>query len=225
MKSRKIKTALSAGVVLLFTAGFLSGCGSEPEETSPESKEITTEPIQDVETIIDPATSIDDAEETETYGENFGYDGLDDQEGLETKKESMEGILDELSDTASDTVDATEEAVTETTDAIRETAKDKVASIEDTIADVQEDATTKLESVKEEPTTTMAEDAEEIVAPTPDLMRRVQQALANEGYNPGPVDGIRGPRTLAALKSFQEDNDLAAGELTKETLRALNVNF
>ena len=64
-------------------------------------------------------------------------------------------------------------------------------------------------------------DADEVVAATPDLIRRVQQALVNAGYNPGPVDGISGPRTLQAVKSFQQENNLAAGELTKETLRAL----
>jgi hypothetical protein len=36
------------------------------------------------------------------------------------------------------------------------------------------------------------------------LQRQLQQA----GYDPGPSDGIMGPRTLAALQQFLADNDL-----------------
>lgn len=240
MKSRKIETPLAAGVILLFAAVFLSGCGSEPEETetATDSKEIKiatdtdTESIQDVETIIEPMT---DTDETQDAPASEEYGRLDDQESLETetgdefevKKDagSSESILQEFSDTAEESIDATEETVTETTDTIVETTEDEVASIEDTIADIQEDTTSELESMMEEPVAQTEEDAQELVAATPDLIRRVQQALANEGYNPGPVDGIEGPRTLSALNNFQEDNNLSSGELTKETLRALDVSF
>lgn len=34
-------------------------------------------------------------------------------------------------------------------------------------------------------------------------VRIVQQLLADRGENPGPVDGIVGPRTIAAIRSFQ----------------------
>lgn len=37
----------------------------------------------------------------------------------------------------------------------------------------------------------------------------LQVALDNAGHNPGPADGIRGPRTLAALKRFQAGAQLA----------------
>ncbi len=32
---------------------------------------------------------------------------------------------------------------------------------------------------------------------------QIQQALKAAGFDPGPVDGIRGPRTIAAIKAFQ----------------------
>lgn len=38
--------------------------------------------------------------------------------------------------------------------------------------------------------------------PTPEHIRDVQQALANAGYDPGPIDGIFGPRTKAALRKY-----------------------
>lgn len=35
-----------------------------------------------------------------------------------------------------------------------------------------------------------------------------QQQLAQRGFDPGPIDGIRGPRTTAAIKAFQKANGL-----------------
>ncbi len=40
-------------------------------------------------------------------------------------------------------------------------------------------------------------------------VRRVQTALAARGYDVGPVDGIVGPRTGAAIRAFQSDQGLA----------------
>lgn len=39
---------------------------------------------------------------------------------------------------------------------------------------------------------------------------QIQQALKNAGYYQGPLDGKVGPKTRAALKSFQKDNGLTA---------------
>ena len=39
-------------------------------------------------------------------------------------------------------------------------------------------------------------------SPTPEHVREVQQALANAGYDPGPIDGIFGPRTKSALRKY-----------------------
>lgn len=56
------------------------------------------------------------------------------------------------------------------------------------------------------------------------IVRDVQDRLTTLGYNPGPVDGILGPKTRAALRSFQETNGLpATGEVDAETLSALGV--
>ena len=56
-------------------------------------------------------------------------------------------------------------------------------------------------------------------------MRKVQQALVNAGFNPGPVDGVSGAKTVNAIESFQKQNGIPAGKLTKRTLRALGVEF
>lgn len=36
----------------------------------------------------------------------------------------------------------------------------------------------------------------------------IQEALTLAGYDPGPVDGIAGPRTVFAIKAFQSDRGL-----------------
>src|SRR4051812_39330598 len=41
-------------------------------------------------------------------------------------------------------------------------------------------------------------------------VRDVQQNLKQQGFNPGPVDGIMGPRTEQALRSYQQARGLNA---------------
>lgn len=57
-----------------------------------------------------------------------------------------------------------------------------------------------------------------------DVVRRLQRALKAENYNPGPIDGILGRETLAAVNRYQKDNDLASGQLTIATLNKLGVS-
>ena len=38
--------------------------------------------------------------------------------------------------------------------------------------------------------------------PTPERIREVQKALLEAGHDPGPIDGILGPRTKAALRQY-----------------------
>jgi hypothetical protein len=54
-------------------------------------------------------------------------------------------------------------------------------------------------------------------------MQRMQAALAQRGYDPGPADGQARPQTYEALRRFQMDNRMAAGQITVESARALGV--
>jgi hypothetical protein len=58
---------------------------------------------------------------------------------------------------------------------------------------------------------------------TPDVIRRLQSALRDAGYEPGLIDGVVGAKTMAALGAFQVDNGLPSGKLTLESLRRLGV--
>jgi peptidoglycan hydrolase-like protein with peptidoglycan-binding domain len=40
------------------------------------------------------------------------------------------------------------------------------------------------------------------------VVRRIQAALAERGYDPGPVDGRSGPRTRAAIGAYQRDHGM-----------------
>ncbi len=50
------------------------------------------------------------------------------------------------------------------------------------------------------------------------LVKKAQESLIEKGLNPGPVDGLWGPKTERALKQFQEENGISAsGKLDKDT--------
>ena len=56
-----------------------------------------------------------------------------------------------------------------------------------------------------------------------DVVRKLQMALRDAGYNPGPIDGDIGRDTMAAVTAYQKANGLASGQLTMETLRKLKA--
>lgn len=58
---------------------------------------------------------------------------------------------------------------------------------------------------------------------TPRVVSRLQSALKAAGYNPGPIDGVIGSETMAAVSRYQRDNSLPSGKLTIEMLRKLGV--
>src|SRR2546425_2049780 len=55
-----------------------------------------------------------------------------------------------------------------------------------------------------------------------DKVREAQMSLKNEGFDPGPIDGVMGSMTMAALRNYQSHNKLkVTGTLTAETESAL----
>jgi hypothetical protein len=55
-------------------------------------------------------------------------------------------------------------------------------------------------------------------------IRAAQAELIRLGYNPGPIDGVPGPRTAGAIRAYQRAQRLPeTGTLTPETLSRLRV--
>jgi hypothetical protein len=60
--------------------------------------------------------------------------------------------------------------------------------------------------------------------PGAEQVKAAQQALQAKGMDPGPIDGIMGPKTTAALKAFQKDQKLTeSGRLDDQTRDKLGV--
>ena len=58
----------------------------------------------------------------------------------------------------------------------------------------------------------------------PTTIREVQRTLDRHGFRAGPIDGVMGPATRTALKSFQQSQNLErTGQLNRQTLVALGV--
>jgi peptidoglycan hydrolase-like protein with peptidoglycan-binding domain len=58
-----------------------------------------------------------------------------------------------------------------------------------------------------------------------DKVKEVQAALKSKGMDPGPEDGVMGPKTQAALREFQKSNSLqATGRIDEKTASALGVD-
>ena len=51
----------------------------------------------------------------------------------------------------------------------------------------------------------------------------IQRALKSAGHDPGPIDGVIGRNTLAAVTSYQKSKGLPSGQITYATLDSLNV--
>lgn len=55
-------------------------------------------------------------------------------------------------------------------------------------------------------------------------IKQAQQVLKDKGYDPGPADGVDGPKTHAALREYQKKQNLTAdGRLGPQTLDSLGV--
>ncbi|HEU4390763.1 MAG TPA: peptidoglycan-binding protein [Blastocatellia bacterium] len=59
---------------------------------------------------------------------------------------------------------------------------------------------------------------------SPEMIRRAQTALKAQGYYEGQVDGVPGPRTETALKTYQREHNLPeTGKLDQRTANSLGI--
>lgn len=136
-------------------------------------------------------------------------------------KESKEVVTEPAAPAPS--VPATAEPVTKIEDV---KSIQSLESTKETFDAVSKDTEASVPSVAtNEAQVQVVDDGNDVVKVTPGIMRKVQQALVDAGFNPGPVDGVSGAKTVAAIESFQKQNGIPAGKLTKKTLRAMGVAF
>jgi peptidoglycan hydrolase-like protein with peptidoglycan-binding domain len=58
-----------------------------------------------------------------------------------------------------------------------------------------------------------------------DNVKRVQETLRDKGYDPGPIDGVMGSQTRAAIRQYQTAENLpVTGHLDGETAGKLGVD-
>lgn len=127
---------------------------------------------------------------------------------VETKdkvKEKVSGDKDKAenkAERAKDKAEAKAERAKDKADAKADTAGDKIdRGVDKTKAkarDLKDKAAAKMESSED--------------------IRHAQTALKDKGHNPGPIDGIHGPRTSAALRNYQKaENIKVTGRLDDDT--------
>ena len=51
------------------------------------------------------------------------------------------------------------------------------------------------------------------------IVKEIQSQLKNKGFDPGPIDGDLGPKTLAAMKSYLSANTSFAKQLSQESIQ------
>ena len=55
-------------------------------------------------------------------------------------------------------------------------------------------------------------------------VRRLQEQLRAQGFDPGAVDGVMGPQTLDAIRAYQRRNGLSeTGQLDTQTAEKLGL--
>jgi peptidoglycan hydrolase-like protein with peptidoglycan-binding domain len=63
------------------------------------------------------------------------------------------------------------------------------------------------------------------MAQSSQTVRAAQEALKSKGFDPGPIDGIDGPRTREATRDYQKHESLTAdGRLGAKTLDSLQIS-
>src|SRR5882724_2805145 len=66
--------------------------------------------------------------------------------------------------------------------------------------------------------------APELPLSSPEMVRRAQGALKEQGYYEGEADGVMSPRTSTALRAYQREHNLQeTGDLDPQTARSLGI--
>jgi peptidoglycan hydrolase-like protein with peptidoglycan-binding domain len=139
----------------------------------------------------------------------------------DVKEETKEKARD-TKETLKDTGETTKEKMKDAGEATKEKAKDAGEKIKET----GEKAKDKAVEIKDKTKEKIAGDKDGMDQSGRSVkVRTAQQALADKGYNPGPVDGLMGPKTRAAVQDFQRKEGLEpSGQLDMKTMSRLGTS-
>jgi hypothetical protein len=106
---------------------------------------------------------------------------------MEKAKDKTESAWDKTKDKTESAWDKTKDKTREMKDKVKAKTTDKMKAKTDSADDKMDKMKAKTESAD---------------------VRSVQMALKDKGHDPGPVDGVMGPRTRAALMDYQRKEGL-----------------
>jgi hypothetical protein len=144
---------------------------------------------------------------------------------------------DAIKEKAVDVKDAIKDKTVETKDKIKskfdrdktvenkETLKDKAVDAKDTLkekaVDAKDTIKEKTVAAKDKVKSKLSRDHDRPMAAMD--VRNAQSSLKAKGFDPGPIDGIHGPRTRVAVQDFQRSEGLPiSGQLDAETSARLS---
>jgi hypothetical protein len=127
----------------------------------------------------------------------------------ETTAEKAERKAEQAADRAERAADRVEDKASSTKETLKERAVDTKEKIKEKFARAKDKMRAKTEG-----------DGRVDMMDT----RAAQEALKTRGFDPGPIDGLMGPRTRAAVMDYQKKNDLPpTGMLDTATMAKLDV--
>ena len=144
----------------------------------------------------------------------------------DTVKEKTSEAWDKTKEKTSEAWDKTKEETVEAKDKIKaKVSGDKKESAEDQAeaalkAEGKDTVGAKVDRGVEKTKAKARETKDKIAAQTESSaeIRQAQLALKEKGHDPGPIDGIHGPRTSAALRAYQKaENIKVTGRLDADT--------
>lgn len=116
--------------------------------------------------------------------------------------------------TVAPAVSGTAEKAETKSESTKETMKEKVGSAMDKVKAKTREAKEKITETKDKVAAKMDRGN----------VRAAQEALKTEGYHPGPIDGMMGPRTASAARAYQKAEGLQqTGQLDQATMDKLGA--
>jgi membrane protein involved in colicin uptake len=139
----------------------------------------------------------------------------------QTTGEKIEGKAEKAADKAEDKAERAKDKAEAKADRAEDKADSKMDKVKDKAVELKDKAKDKTTELKDKTKAKMdkAGDKMEARADKSDVSA-MQQALKDKGHDPGPIDGIFGPRTRAALRDYQTKEGLTATGRWDDATRA-----